>query len=131
MNKLLIHKCVVTVRYNADVCIPCTHCPACGIVGVKRDSVGIVFDELKISKELGRSCGKFIDSRIRKYFLVVKNALCICHVRDTVALSAKFPCIDKVKFLGKIVQRIKRHEICCKIALVNCGDEHYVSPVAC
>ena len=131
MNKLLVHISVITIRHNTYISIPCTHGPACSVVGIQRNCICVVLDSLKCCDKLIRRLGKFCNACCLKYSFVIENTLCVSHVGNTIAGSIELPCIRKVNFLRKIIKRVDRLEVCAKISLIYCRDKHDVTPITC
>ena len=88
MGQLLVHISGIAGSGAADVSVPGTHCPACGIVCIKGNSICLLFDQLQIFDELFAGLGKLGDTGCFKDLLVVKNALRVSRTGNAVDNAA-------------------------------------------
>ena len=129
MSELLVSVFCIACCCDSGIIIPCTHCPACCIVCVKRDRICFVFYCFQICDELIRSFRKLCDSCIFEYFLVVENSTAYYSDRNTVYFVLIQPSVRIFYFFLYGINISIREEICGKIRFVNLRDHHDVAPV--
>ena len=95
----VVYEIRITCCTAVNVGIPCCHSPACCKVCIQRDRVCVIFDFLKIIKELIRCFWKLCNSCFFKHCLVVNNSLYISHRRKTINLITECIIVQHVTFI--------------------------------
>ena len=129
MCKLLVQPCCVTCCDSAEISIPLTtHCPACSIVCIERNRIGIILNLLQCRDKLCRCLWQFCHTCIRENFLIVKDSLSITHISHTIAVAFKFPLVCKVNVLWHLIHCSIWNEVICKLYHVDRRDKHNIAP---
>ena len=125
-----VHPVGIAGSAAADVGIPSAHRPACGVVGVQGDRIGVVLDLLQRIKELIGGGGQFVDTGLLKDGLVVDNALHIAGGGDAVDRAVKGTVAGEVVLVLNVGNTAQRLKVVAQLGQGDGGGHHAdVAPV--
>ena len=124
MEHILVLECGAAGCTAADIIIPCTHGPACCIVGIQRDGVGLFLDSLQGRDEFIGRLGEFSDAGFGENALVVHQAVCTAGGRNAVAHAVISLGAYEVVQAGHGFQIAQRDEVLGQFVLIHSRNAH-------
>ena len=130
MSQDLVFVLGISRGNHAYIVIPCTHGPAIRIVGVKRNGICVILDELQVCDKFFRCLGCFRDACFFKDFLVIQNAATYCCYRNAIHLAVIQPTVGIFYLLAYRFHIAVRQKVGRKIGTIYFRNHHDISPVA-